>query len=252
MDDQPVVGATQPPKTGTDARIRKLDETDTIKPVLEHGGYTVEWSPADHRRYVPGLQCAGCGEEWNTLEDHPAVEVCPSTVGYVSETNQRVARCTICAHDERSSELFVRLVPKGRLAVLDKDFRFTRIQNQDFTAIRCNGRTCVTERGFQSGAKQVTTDNPDLLTAFEACVIQAPTLDAAIAAVAHRDFPSDVWTVVPLTHKLWPRERWHKLPMTMTDSAPIRDYQRKAHLERAKKLDNEAKDYRKALEKARA
>ena len=110
----------------------------------------------------------------------------------------------------------------------------------------------MSERSFQSAAKSVCPDNPNLDEAFEACIIQGPSLDLAVVAVGHKDFPSDVWVTVPVTNELWPKAVWHNQRLTETDAAPIRAHQRKAARERALRLDNEAKEYRESLERARA
>jgi hypothetical protein len=69
----------------------------------------------------------------------------------------------------------------------------------------------------------------------------------ATEALRRDDFPADAYTVVPVTHELWPKARWHGQRMTMTDSEPIRLYAREQRREADKAIEAEVAQFRAEL-----
>jgi hypothetical protein len=84
----------------------------------------------------------------------------------------------------------------------------------------------------------------DLDSEFEAVLVRAATLDVATEAVRRDDFPSEAWVTVALMHELWPKAAWHDQPMSETDSAPIRRYQKQRIREAEAAVEAEVQQFR--------
>jgi hypothetical protein len=131
----------------------------------------------------------------------------------------------------------------SRAKELDR-WPITRLVMTDYTAVRCGGKTIVTAGSFQQAAKAVTPMRVDLDSEFEAVLVRAATLDVATEAVRRDDFPSEAWVTVALMHELWPKAAWHDQPMSETDSAPIRRYQKQRIREAEAAVEAEVQQFR--------
>jgi hypothetical protein len=133
----------------------------------------------------------------------------------------------------------------SRAKELDR-WGITRLPEIDYTAVRCNGKTAL-GGSFQSVAEQVCPKRFDPDSDFEAVLIRAPDARTASEALRSEDFPSESWVVVPVTFELWPKAAWHNEPMTESDAAPIRRYQRQQRREAEAAIESEVAAFRDEL-----
>jgi hypothetical protein len=238
-----LVTVTLDRRTETDHRRRLLDTAPYYRIVAKHFGYSVEH--ADNGLfYVTGLACGeeNCGATWNDLEAHPAIRYDSRGANYPGSPEH--SYCTVCSGSRRTaSTLSEQLCTKNVAKTLDL-WSVTRLPDIDFTAVRCATKTIVTAGPFQQAAKAVTPKRVDLESEFEAVLVRAPTLDLAIEAVKSDSFPADAWVVVPLQHTLWPKAAWHDQPMTMTDAAPIKRYQKEQRRQAEQAVEAEVAQFR--------
>jgi hypothetical protein len=248
LTGQPLVGVTLAPKTAVDRRVLMLDSEDTLQPMLKKNDHPIEYH-TDRLRYVKGLACTheNCGADWNTRENHPALRFVVPGGEASYPNNGRYLHCTVCVGPiVRASTLFPHLYTKARAKHLDA-YSCTKLHDRDFTAVRCGGRSVVTDLSFQQGARQVATNQPDLKSGFEALLIRTCGLDVAAEALGREDFPLEVFKVVPVTHELWPTARWHSQTMTATDTAGIRGHARRQRREAEKAIEAEVQAFRNEL-----
>jgi hypothetical protein len=247
LSGQAVVTVTLDPRTAVDHRMKRLDLVETLFDILENTGCSIERHKNGHRRFVRGLDCPHCGETWSNLEDHPAVELVTPTGECSYPRNPRRLRCTVCGGPpETSSAVFPRLVTKGRAKALDR-YAITKLLNQDFTAVRCHGKTVISGGSFQQTAKGVVPKRLDLEGDVEAVLVRACSLDVATEALERDDFPADAWVTVPVTHELCPKAAWHSQPMTATDREPIERYRRQQRREAEAAIESEVAQFRAEL-----
>jgi hypothetical protein len=234
-------------RTKVDHRTRRLVEAPMLRTLLKHYKYPVRHGD-NGLLYAEGLACReeDCGATWHDLEAHPSMRFDTRSATYPG--NPEFVVCTVCnGSRETAATLFPRLCTKQRAKTLDT-WGITRLLMADHTAVRCGGKTIVTAGPFQQAAKAVTPKRVGLDREFEAVLVRAPTLDVAIEAVRSDSFPSDAFVTVPLTHELWPKNRWHDQPMTMTDSAPILRHQKAQRREAEAAVTAEVEQFRADLE----
>jgi hypothetical protein len=184
---------------------------------------------------------------WNNLADHPAVTYMNPSNEASYPRNPRFLRCSVRGGPpELSSGVFPRLVTKNRKQALDR-YTVTALLNRDFVAVRCGGKVAVGEKSFQSCAEKVVPRRVNLDEEIEAVLIRACSIEVATEALRRDDFPPDAYTVVPVTHELWPKARWHNQPMTATDLEPIKRYRRQQRREADKAIENEVAQFRAEL-----
>jgi hypothetical protein len=248
LSGQPVVTVTLDPRTAVDHRMKRLDLQELV-PVLRDNGCSIE-RYEDGLRYVRNLACGheGCGATWNDLGKHPAMSYVTPSGDVIYPRNPRYLRCTVCGGPpETSSAVFPRLVTKGRAKALDR-YAITKLLNQDFTAVRCHGKTVISGGSFQQTAKGVVPKRLDLEGDVEAVLVRACSLDVATEASERDDFPADAWVTVPVTHELCPKAAWHSQPMTATDREPIERYRRQQRREAEAPIESEVAQFRAELE----
>jgi hypothetical protein len=248
LPNQPVVEVTLDARTAVDHRMKLLDLGPTLIDVLQDHNCPIE-RHTDGRRYVRNLACGheACGATWNDLGNHPAVTYVVPSGDTSYPRNPRYLRCSVCGGPpEKSSEVFPRLVTKNRKQALDR-YAATALHNRDYTAVRCGGKVAVGEKSFQSSAEGVVPKRVNLDTEIEAALVRACSLDVATEALRRDDFPADAYTVVPVTHELWPKARWHNQPLTATDLEPIKRYRRQQRREADKAIENEVAQFRAEL-----
>jgi hypothetical protein len=246
LPGQPVVEVEPDPRTDIDHRIKLLDDGHTLRPILERAGHRLE-PFTEGKWYVHGLKSVD-GEDWNVAGDHPCMvyvvpkggAVYPGLPAHLIDTVDGGAR-------ETSSKVFTRLVTKNRKKELDR-YRVTKPPRQNFTAVRSGGRKAIGGTSFQQTARQVAPRQPDLEHDFESVVIRASSLDVATEALERDDFPETAWVVVPLQPTFWPKAAWHDQPQAMTDSAPIRAYEKYQRREAEAAVAAEVEQFRADLE----
>jgi uncharacterized protein (DUF2237 family) len=234
------------PRTETDHRRRLLDTAPYYRIVAKHFGYSVEHAD-NGLLYVTGLACGeeNCGATWNDLEAHPAIRYDSRGASYPGSPER--SYCTVCSGSRRTaSTLSEQLCTKNVAQTLDL-WSITRLPEIDFTAVRCGGKTVVTAGSFQQAAQAVTPKRVDLESEFEAVLARACSLDVATEAVRSDSFPADAFVVVPLQHTLWPKAAWHDQPQAMTDSAPIRAYEKQHRREAEQAIEAEVQQFRSEL-----
>jgi len=238
-------------RTAADHRMRRLDTAPMLRKVLASFGGRVEHADADGKLYAKGLACGhtDCGTDWNDLGAHPAMHYDSRGANYPG--SPEYVHCTVCGYSrETASRLFERLCTKGRTKALDT-WPITRLPEIDFTAVRHGDKKAIGE-SFRSTAPQVAPKRLDLDRDIEAVLIRAPDLRTASEALRQGDFPEDAWTVVPVTHELTPRARWHDQPMTATDSAPIRAHEKQRQREAEVAVAAEVEKFRAELQAERS
>jgi hypothetical protein len=75
-------------------------------------------------------------------------------------------------------------------------------------------------------------------------VIYAPGLDVAKLALTYETFPFEAFRTVSVTYDLWPKARWHSLPMTATDTAGIASHARRELRQAAQDAEREVQALR--------
>jgi hypothetical protein len=233
-------------RTETDHRRRLLDTAPMLRVVSKHFGFPVEHADVDGKLYVTGLACAApdCGATWHDRESHPAMRYDCRGANYPG--NPEFTFCTVCGFSrETASTLFERLCTKGVVKTLDL-WSITRLPVIDYTAIRCAGKQAIGE-SFRATAELIAPKRFDPESDFEATLIRACSLSVANEALKGADFPEEAWTCVSVTHELDPKQRWHNEPMTETDAAPIRRYQRQRVREAEAAVEAEVAQFRSEL-----
>jgi hypothetical protein len=230
-------------RTETDHRIRLLTSTTPmLRVVLKRFGFSVTHAD-DGKLYATDLVCGNtdCGAVWHDRENHPAMYYDSRGANYPGNPEHIV--CTVCGYSrETASTLFKRLCTKNVSKTLDL-WPVTRLPVIDFTVVRCAGKVAIGE-SFRATAEQVAPKRIDLDRDVQATLIRASSLPVASEAMKHADFPEAALVTVPVTHELWPKQRWHAQPMSETDAAPIRRYQRQRVAEAEAAVEAEVQQFR--------
>jgi hypothetical protein len=233
-------------RTKVDHRMHRLDTTPMLRKVLTRYGHPVKHAD-DGKLYAWDYACGeeSCGATWNDRENHPAMYYDSRGASYPDGSPEFVV-CTVCGFSrETASAAFERLCTKHRDKALDA-WAITRLPMLDFTAIRCNGKRALGE-AFRPTAELVAPKRIDLGRDVQATLIRACALSVASEAMKHASFPEEAWVTVPVTHDLWPKQRWHSQPMTKSDAAPIRRYQRQQRREAEAAIESEVAAFRDEL-----
>jgi hypothetical protein len=252
LTGEPVVTVELPAKTAVDRRIGLLDNGPTIRPMLQDTGHPIE-RHSDGFHYAKSLKCTHeeCGADWHTLDNHPAMRFVSPGGEASYPSNPRYLHCTVCVGPiVRASGLFPVLYPQDRAKHLD-EYAITTLHLRAFLAIRSDGRTAVGEDSFQAVAKLVAGNQPNLDVDFDALVIYAPGLDVAKLALTFETFPFEAFRTVSVTYDLWPKAPWHSLPMTATDTAGIRDHEKRELRQAAQDAEREVQALRNEIAQRR-
>jgi hypothetical protein len=234
-------------RTKVDRRTGRLNTTPMLRAVLKRYGYPVEHAD-NGLLYVKGLACGeeACGATWSDRGNHPAMRYDSRSANYPNGSPEYVY-CTVCDLGRKTaSGVFEQLCAKGRAKALDA-WSITRLPVIDFTAIRCAGKTAL-GGSFRATAELIAPKRFDPDRDFEATLIRACSLSVANEALKSADFPAEAWVTVPVQHTLWPKAAWHSQPMTMTDSAPIRAYEKYQRREAEAAVAAEVEQFRADLE----
>jgi hypothetical protein len=230
-------------RTETDHRIRLLTSTTPmLRTVLSHFGYPVRHAD-NGKLYAKNLVCGNtdCATDWHDREDHSSMYYDSRSANYPG--SPEFVACTVCGYSrEAASALFSRLCTKNVVKTLDL-WPATRLPVIDYTVVRCAGKTAIGE-SFRATAELIAPKRIDLDRDVQATLIRACALSVASEAMKHPDFPAESWVTVPVTHNLDPKERWHDQPMSATDSAPIKRYQKQRIRDAEAAVEAEVQQFR--------